>query len=178
MQGNLPISRPSSPLMRSTTLTPGSIPSGRTDTAWDDDDSPMWREPIVSEGATLEQLRVAVTELYRAVTSALQEERESAREYIRRASAFLQSDTPLPSSLGEVSIPDEECSKPFRGGLAPYQIRRVKTHIEANLDATIRIKELAHLVDLSSFHFCRAFRESFADSPHRYVMRRRVERAQ
>jgi hypothetical protein len=27
-------------------------------------------------------------------------------------------------------------------------------------------------------HFCRAFRESFDESPHKYVMRRRIERAQ
>jgi AraC family transcriptional regulator len=170
MHGNLPSSRPSSPMMRSTVLTPGSIPSGRTDIAWDDDASSMWRDPIDIGAATLEQLRIAVTELYRAVTSALHEQRESAREYMLRAN--------VQNSLGGVSVPDEERPKPFRGGLAPCQIRRVKTHIEANLDATIRIKELARLANLSSFHFCRAFRESFADSPHRYVMRRRVERAQ
>jgi AraC-like DNA-binding protein len=47
-----------------------------------------------------------------------------------------------------------------------------------NLDATIRTNDLSTLVRLSSFHFCRAFRESVGDSPHGYVMRRRVERAQ
>jgi transcriptional regulator GlxA family with amidase domain len=61
---------------------------------------------------------------------------------------------------------------------APWQIRRVNTHIQANLDAAIRVKELAKLVKLSSFHFCRAFRDSFDDSPHGYLMRRRLERAQ
>jgi transcriptional regulator GlxA family with amidase domain len=65
-----------------------------------------------------------------------------------------------------------------RGGLAPWQVRRVKTHIEANLDGTIGVKVLAELVQLSPFHFCRAFRDSFGESPHGYVMRRRVERAQ
>jgi AraC-like DNA-binding protein len=40
------------------------------------------------------------------------------------------------------------------------------------------VKELAELVKLSSFHFCRTFRDSFGASPHGYVMRRRMERAQ
>jgi AraC family transcriptional regulator len=65
-----------------------------------------------------------------------------------------------------------------RGGLAPRQIREVTTHMKANLEATITVKHLAALVRLSSYHFCRAFRISFGDSPHGYLMRRRVERAQ
>jgi transcriptional regulator GlxA family with amidase domain len=64
------------------------------------------------------------------------------------------------------------------GGLAPWQIRDVTTHIERHLDSTITIKDLAARVRLSSYHFCRAFRVSFGDSPHSYLMRRRVERAQ
>jgi AraC family transcriptional regulator len=68
--------------------------------------------------------------------------------------------------------------KPFVGGLAPWRIRRVITHIEAHLDETITNVELAAAIGLSPSHFCRAFRESLADSPHSYIMRRRVERAQ
>ena len=43
--------------------------------------------------------------------------------------------------------------------------------------ATITTKDLAVLARLSSYHFCRAFRDSFGASPHGYLMRRRVERA-
>lgn len=43
---------------------------------------------------------------------------------------------------------------------------------------TIRTSDPATLATLSSFHFCRAFRSSSHDSPHSYLMRRRVERAQ
>ncbi len=128
-------------------ISPGPL-LGRSSQPPRDDDLALQAEsssrsaaPIDTEGATLAQLRAVVMELYKAVSSALEGERESARQ-------------------------------------APCQIRRVKTHIEANLDATIRVKELAELVRLSSFHFCRAFRDSFGDSPHGYVMRRRVERAQ
>ena len=77
-----------------------------------------------------------------------------------------------------VPLPSAAPPKPSRGGLAPWQIRRVTTHIEMNLDGAITTKDLATLARLSSYHFCRAFRHSFGDSPHGFVMRRRVERAQ
>lgn len=133
--------------------------------------------PIDTEDATLERLQAVVIELYKAVSSALEGERESAWQSIERADLYLRSELSEPAD-GEIAIFDHQRPKPIRGGLAPWQIRRVKTHIEANLDAAIRVKELAKLVKLSSFHFCRAFRDSFGDSPHGYVMRRRVERAQ
>jgi AraC family transcriptional regulator len=133
--------------------------------------------PVDGEKATLERLGAVVMELYKAVSSALEGERETARQYIERADLFLRSEPSAPAG-GVIAILENERAKPPRGGLAPWQIRRVKTHIEANLDASIRVKELAELAKLSSFHFCRAFRDSFGDSPHGYVMRRRLERAQ
>ena len=110
--------------------------------------------------------------------NALQDERESAEECIRRASAILGVNVPAGISRVSASLPSAARWKSIRGGLAPWQIRQVTTYIESHLDTTIRTKDLAALVRLSSFHFCRAFRESFNDSPHGYLMRRRVERAQ
>ena len=65
-----------------------------------------------------------------------------------------------------------------RGGLAPWQVRRVTRHIEANLDAKITIENLAGLARISVFHFAHAFKRSFGQSPHRYVLHRRTKRAQ
>ena len=65
-----------------------------------------------------------------------------------------------------------------RGGLAPWQVRKLTTYVEMHLDSEIVTGDLAALAKLSTFHFRRAFRESFNESPHTYVMRRRVERAQ
>jgi AraC family transcriptional regulator len=135
------------------------------------------RGPIDTEGATLVRLRAVVIELYKEVSSTLEGEREAARQYIERADLFLRAELSAPAEE-EFAISDSQSAKHVRGGLAPWQIRLVKTHIEANLDSTIGVKALAELVKLSSFHFCRAFRDSFGDSPHGYVMRRRVERAQ
>ena len=65
-----------------------------------------------------------------------------------------------------------------RSGLAAWQRRRVATHIDANLGADIRIRDLATLLGFSHSHFCRAFRVSFGIPPHLYVTRRRIEFAQ
>jgi AraC family transcriptional regulator len=54
----------------------------------------------------------------------------------------------------------------------------VTSHIEAHLDRPIRNEDLAALVRLNPSHFGRAFRNSFGEPPHEYLIRRRVERAQ
>ena len=114
-----------------------------------------------------EKLRIVIADLLDAVHSMLRDEHESAAEYLRRACDTLEAGGEGPAR-----------AEPVRGGLAPWQIRRMTTYIETHLDETIRNTDLAALVRLSPFYFCRAFRESFADSPHSYIMRRRVERAQ
>ena len=63
------------------------------------------------------------------------------------------------------------------GGLAPWQAKRVSAHIEANLSGTIPVARLADLVALSAGHFSRAFKQTFGDTPHGHVMRRRIEAA-
>jgi AraC family transcriptional regulator len=119
-----------------------------------------------------------VAELSNAVSSALREEWDTAQACVQRASAILKVEPPFPYSRAPISAKQNGSAIRIRGGLAPWRIRQVTTYIESHLDTTIRTRELAALVRLSSFHFCRAFRESFNDSPHGYLMRRRVERAQ
>ncbi len=67
---------------------------------------------------------------------------------------------------------------PVRGGLAPWQKRKVDRYIQQRLERTLRVEELAEQVSLSVSHFCRAFKESFGASPHLHLTRLRVERAQ
>jgi AraC family transcriptional regulator len=136
--------------------------------------SPVWEE---NAEPTLDRLRAAVAEIFTAVNSGLRDERESAKKCMLRAAAILRIDPWLANAIEEINFPTERRSKLVRGGLAPWQVRRVTSHIEANLDATIRIKDLAALIKLSPSHFSRAFKKGFADSPHRYLMRRRLERA-
>ena len=51
-------------------------------------------------------------------------------------------------------------------------------HIETSLATPLRNRELAALVDFSEFHFNVAFRNSLGTSPHEFLIRRRIERAQ
>jgi AraC family transcriptional regulator len=49
------------------------------------------------------------------------------------------------------------------GGLAPWQERRAKEIIDANLNGEILLAELAKQCGLSSSHFSRAFRQIYRD---------------
>jgi AraC family transcriptional regulator len=64
-----------------------------------------------------------------------------------------------------------------KGGLAAWQQRTVRAHIEEHLSEQVSLATLARLARLSTFHFCRAFKQSFGVPPHRYLTNRRVERA-
>ena len=73
---------------------------------------------------------------------------------------------------GTVAIPDR------RLVMAPWQVRCLQGYIAAHLHATIRTADLARVAQLGPFRLNRAFKESLGCTPHQYVMRRRVERAQ
>src|ERR1700726_3374912 len=66
---------------------------------------------------------------------------------------------------------------PLRGGLPAWQQRRGMEFIEENLPEEISLAALAEIVDLSLYHFARAFAQSFGVPPHRYHMARRIDRA-
>lgn len=65
-----------------------------------------------------------------------------------------------------------------RGGLGPSRERAVCEYIEASLDGDLSIAALAKVAGLSESHFATLFRQATGFSPHQYVTRRRVERAQ
>jgi len=64
-----------------------------------------------------------------------------------------------------------------KGGLAPWQVKRVKDWIEADLAAMHPVEGLAALVSLSPFHFVRAFSASVGKPPHAYIVERRMAEA-
>jgi AraC family transcriptional regulator len=61
------------------------------------------------------------------------------------------------------------------GGLAPWQQRIAADYIAENLAQRTRLATLAHLVRMSPFHFCRAFKVSLGMPPLRYQAKRRIE---
>jgi AraC family transcriptional regulator len=64
------------------------------------------------------------------------------------------------------------------GALARARLRAVVEYIEEHLESDITLEQMARVAYLSLFHFARQFKESVGMPPHRYVIARRVKRAE
>jgi len=67
--------------------------------------------------------------------------------------------------------------RPATGGLAPWQERRAKELLSANLNGDCALREIAQECGLSLSHFSKAFRVSVGMAPHQWLVKRRVDRA-
>jgi AraC family transcriptional regulator len=65
----------------------------------------------------------------------------------------------------------------YRGGLGSTRLRRIKELVQAKLEGDLSLDEMAQSVGLSTAHFARMFRKSTGETPHQFVLRRRLERA-
>jgi AraC family transcriptional regulator len=92
----------------------------------------------------------------------------------RAPSTFRDASTP---PVGAGARAANTRSAEARSGLAPWQLVRVRRHIERHLDSRLTNSDLATLVRLNEAHFGRAFKASVGRPPHAYVMERRVEYA-
>src|SRR5258706_10263972 len=137
--------------------------SGATLCAFDDDE-------YISERDQLDSSHMLAS-LLETATVALNTDRRVAQKCIRRAAALLGIDL---SPRGDATAERSH----LRGGLAPWQARRLRSYIEDKLDSTIRAGDLAGLVRLSTSYFFRAFRNTFGETPVAYIMKRRMRRAQ
>ena len=63
------------------------------------------------------------------------------------------------------------------GGLSGKHLRDITDYIDANLGEKMSVSSLARQVGLSSHHFSHCFSESLGQSPHRYVLQRRITEA-
>ncbi|HEY3703699.1 MAG TPA: AraC family transcriptional regulator [Terracidiphilus sp.] len=68
-----------------------------------------------------------------------------------------------------------EAFRKFKGGLAPWQRRRIVDLFHEHLDGELKLETLANECGLSVSHFARSFRRSFGTSAHRYLILKRVE---
>jgi AraC-like DNA-binding protein len=71
----------------------------------------------------------------------------------------------------------EPAARLIKGGLAPWQERRAKEMLVADLTGATPLAEIAAACGLSSDHFARAFRRSTGLPPHSWLLQARVERA-
>ena len=100
--------------------------------------------------------------LIAAASAALDTDRDMARACIAKAAALLQKGS----------------ASPQRGGLAPWQAKRVEEYVAGHLGGRIRTTDLAQVAQLSPSHFTRAFKETFGETPIGYVARQRMRYAQ
>jgi AraC family transcriptional regulator len=62
--------------------------------------------------------------------------------------------------------------------MAPIVLRRCIEYLQANLDADIRLADLAQEAGMSRSHLIRTFRQSTGKTPHQFLLERRIEKAQ
>jgi len=80
------------------------------------------------------------------------------------------------SLLGELRASGTR-ALPVRGGLGGAATKRVTDYIAAHLAEDVTLGELAAIVGLSPYHFCREFKRATGLPPHRYQIMLRVGRA-
>ena len=64
------------------------------------------------------------------------------------------------------------------GGLPPRRLQRVLEHVKENIGKDLSVGEMAEVVGMSQYYFSKLFKMSTGTTPHQYVMRQRIERAQ
>jgi AraC-like DNA-binding protein len=67
--------------------------------------------------------------------------------------------------------------QPFHGGLTPCKLHRTIAYILAHLEHKLSLAELAAVAQMSPAHFARLFKCATEQTPHQYVITRRIERA-
>lgn len=81
------------------------------------------------------------------------------------------------ASAPPAALPSRAVPPVAKGGLAPWQISKIRRYIDENIDESITLLKLADLTRLSVSYFSAAFKVSFGVSPHAYIIAQRVERA-
>jgi AraC family transcriptional regulator len=115
------------------------------------------------------QLVTNVVELLEVARAEFERDPEAARASITQAARILRSELERREAVANTDS--------SVGGLAEWQVQRLRAYIDSHLSDTIRIKDLSTIARRSTAHFCHVFKRTFGQTPHAYVMAQRVERA-
>ena len=119
------------------------------------------------DAVSLQRIQGAIAELLTAIETTLDEEHKEVLECLRRAGTILnQSAQPQPPRPA-----------PPRGGLAPRQVRDVRTFIDTNLESPLTTKDLASAANLSTFYFCKMFKKATGFTFTQYLSHVRISKA-
>src|ERR1700682_3704598 len=109
----------------------------------------------------------SLTKLLEIARRELERDREAAKASLVTASHILQAELARCSGANGSA----------RGVLATWKVVRVRAYIDSNLHHTIHVGDLSAVARRSPAHFSRKFKLAVGESPHAYVVRRRLERA-
>jgi AraC family transcriptional regulator len=109
-----------------------------------------------------------VISLLDAAVGQLHDQEHPAQGTLLEAASLLRQQV-HPSAAGEV--PDR------RGRLLAWQARKVRDYTDSHITGPVLVADLCALVQRSEAHFSRSFKRTFGESPHSFVVRRRVELA-
>jgi AraC family transcriptional regulator len=91
---------------------------------------------------------------------------QAVHDAIVQATSLLRKQ--ITSQVAEVNSSD-------RGRLIAWQARKVRDYIDSHITGPILVSDLCALVRLSEAHFSRSFKRAFGQTPHAFVLRRRLE---
>jgi AraC-like DNA-binding protein len=120
------------------------------------------------EGVLSAELAESLIHLLECAKGQLDQDLAKARASIARAASLLQVEF-------ERKNADDE--GPSRGALVAWQANRVRAYIDAHLETSIRTRDLAAVVRCSTAHFRRVFKATFGETPHAFILGRRLHRA-
>jgi AraC family transcriptional regulator len=87
-------------------------------------------------------------------------------------SSLLQATSLLRQQINPTAAREASAS---RGRLLAWQARKVRDYIESHITGPVLVADLCALIQLSEAHFSRSFKCTFGESPHAFLVRRRVE---
>lgn len=112
----------------------------------------------------------ALLQLLTGASHVLEEDHGAARALLDRASALVQAQCDGQRNGGVAGT--------LGSALAPWQRRRVTAFVDDQLEWSMPLSRLAEVAGLSTSYFSRAFKNTFGQSPHSYILGRRIARAQ
>jgi AraC family transcriptional regulator len=116
--------------------------------------------------------------MHRSLTKGEQSMETDTNRYTPRAVVSPGFSYPAARPLDKLTRLADPAPAAARGGLAPWQARKVDRYLKTNLHHRMRVEDLARQVSLSASHFAGAFKASFGTTPHLHIIRMRVQLAQ
>lgn len=84
----------------------------------------------------------------------------------------------LPHLLRRFPADHPAPAPPLKLGLTAATLKRLFAHVDEHLAEPLRLAEMAAIARLSEDHFLRAFKAAVGQTPHQYVLQRRIAHAQ